>query len=207
LTDTKLPPHAPGMRIGLFGGSFNPAHEGHRLVAIECLKRLRLDVLWVLVTPGNPLKDHKELAPLDQRVAAARHLMDHPRIEVTAFEAERDFHYSYETIRFLTDTCDGVRFVWIMGADSLRDFDRWERWEEIAAMVPIAVYARPGANFRATLSKAATALKEARIPEEAAESLADRRPPAWVYLRGVMSAQSSTAIRAGGRKAGQTAQN
>jgi nicotinate-nucleotide adenylyltransferase len=202
LTDRKLPPHAPGMRIGLFGGSFNPAHEGHRLVALECLKRLRLDALWVLVTAGNPLKDHSELAPLNDRIEAARKLMDHPRIEVTAFEAAHGFRYTYETVSFLTSACDGVKFVWIMGADGLWDFDRWERWEEIAARVPIAVYARPGSTFRATFSKAATALKEARIPEESAETLADRKPPAWVYLRGVTSAQSSSAIRAGRRKAG-----
>jgi nicotinate-nucleotide adenylyltransferase len=195
------------MRIGLFGGSFNPVHEGHRLVALECLKRLNLDALWLVVTPGNPLKDHSELAPLEQRIEAARQLMNHPRVEVTAFEAAHGFRYTFETVRFLTDSCPGVKFVWIMGADGLRDFDRWERWEEIAARVPIAVYARPGSNFRATLSKAATKLKAARIPEEAAETLAGLAPPAWVYLRGVMSAQSSSAIRAKGRKAGRNAQN
>lgn len=193
---TALPPHAPGMRIGLFGGSFNPPHDGHRLVALQCLKRLQLDALWILVTPGNPLKDHRELAPLGERVAATREVMDHPRIAVTGFEAAHSFRYTYETVSFLTTTCEAVKFVWIMGADSLNDFDRWERWEQIAATLPIAVYARPGANFRATFSKAAVALRASRIPEEAAETLADRRPPAWVYLRGVMSAQSSTAIRA-----------
>jgi nicotinate-nucleotide adenylyltransferase len=185
------------MRIGLFGGSFNPAHEGHKLVATQCLKRLALDAVWILVSPGNPLKDPAELAPLEERLAATRALMDHPRIEVTGFEAAHGFRYTYETLSYLRRAAEGTRFVWIMGADSLRDFDRWERWEEIAAMVPIAVYARPGANFRATLSKAATRLRNYRIPEEAAETLAARNPPAWVYLRGVMSALSSTAIRSG----------
>jgi nicotinate-nucleotide adenylyltransferase len=184
------------MRIGLFGGSFNPPHEGHRLVALQCLKRLQLDAIWILVTPGNPLKDHSQLAPLADRIAAVRALMDHPRIAVTGFEAAHSFRYTYETVSFLRSSCDGVKFVWIMGGDSLRDFHGWERWEQIAQTVPIAVYARPGANFRATSSHAAIALRSSRIPEEAAETLADQQPPAWVYLRGVMSTQSSTAIRA-----------
>ncbi|HHY50875.1 MAG TPA: nicotinate-nucleotide adenylyltransferase [Alphaproteobacteria bacterium] len=184
------------MRIGLFGGSFNPVHEGHRLVALQCLRRLGLDALWILVSPGNPLKDHAELAPLAERVAAVRALIDHPRVRVTAIEAAHGFRYTYETLRYLRRACEGVRFVWIMGADSLNDFHRWEHWQEIAATVPLAVYARPGVNFRATVSPAARALGEHRIPEDQAETLADRAPPAWVYLHGLMSAQSSTAIRA-----------
>lgn len=193
---TALPPHAPGMRIGLFGGSFNPAHDGHRLVALQCLKRLRLDSLWLLVSPGNPLKDHSELAPLEARVTAARELMHHPRIEVTGYEAAHDFRYTFDTLTHLLRATEGANFVWIMGADSLRDFHRWERWRDIAELVPIAVYARPGANFRATRSRAASVLSDFRIPEEEAETLAGRSPPAWVYLRGLMSPQSSTAIRA-----------
>lgn len=183
------------MRIGLFGGSFNPAHEGHRLVALQCLRRLQLDALWLLVSPGNPLKDHAELAPLGERIAEARALMDHPKIRVTGFEAAHDFHYTFDTLSYLVAACEGTNFVWIMGADSLMNFDHWERWEDIARLVPIAVYARPGANLRATFSRAATALKRYRIPEEEAETLAGRAPPAWVYLRGVMSGQSSSAIR------------
>jgi nicotinate-nucleotide adenylyltransferase len=184
------------MRVGLFGGSFNPAHDGHRLVALQCLKRLALDSLWLLISPGNPLKDHAELAPLASRIRAARDLMDHPRVEVTGFEAAHDFRYTHDTLTYLRRAAEGTRFVWIMGADSLRNFHHWERWRDIAGLVPIAVYARPGSNFRATRSRAATALEDFRIPEQEAETLADRDPPAWVYLRGVMSAQSSTAIRA-----------
>jgi nicotinate-nucleotide adenylyltransferase len=193
---TELPGHAPGMRIGLFGGSFNPAHEGHRLVAVQCLKRLALDAVWLLASPGNPLKENTDLAPLDDRVRATRALMSHPDVKVTGFEAEHDFHYSFDTLSFLRDTCRGVRFVWIMGADNLTQFDRWERWRDIAELMPIAVYARPGSLHRATASRAANALRLYRIPEDEAETLADRDPPAWVYLRGIMSAQSSTAIRA-----------
>lgn len=194
---TELPIHAPGMRVGLFGGSFNPAHEGHRLVALQCLKRLQLDSVWMMASPGNPLKENNNLAPLEERVRKTRALMDHPRIEVTGFEAEHGFHFTYDTLRFLRDTCPGVKFVWIMGADNLAQFDRWERWRDIAELLPIAVYARPGSIRRATSSKAATALKAFRIPEAAAETLAAREAPAWVYLRGIMSAQSSSAIRAG----------
>lgn len=194
---TEMPPFAPGMRIGLFGGSFNPAHAGHRLVALECLKRLQLDAVWLLVTPGNPLKDHADLAPLSDRVAATRLLMDHPRLKVTGFEAAHGFTYSYQTLEFLTRTAPDTRFVWIMGADNLEHFDRWERWEEIARLLPMAVYARPGSALKAPLSRAATALSAYRLPEEAAETLAERAAPAWVYLRGIMSELSSSAIREG----------
>ena len=193
---TELPLHAAGMRVGLFGGSFNPAHEGHRLVAVQCLKRLALDAVWLLASPGNPLKENSNLAPLADRVRTARAVMSHPDIKVTGFEAEHDFHYSFDTLSFLKQRCAGVKFVWIMGADNLAQFDRWERWRDMAELMPIAVYARPGSIQRATSSKAATALKSFRIPEIEAESLADRDPPAWVYLRGVMSTQSSSAIRA-----------
>ncbi len=192
---STTPIATPGMRIGLFGGSFNPAHEGHRLVALQCLKRLALDRVWIMVTPGNPLKDHSELAPLDQRMAQTARMMDDPRLEVTGFEAEHAFTYTWETVDFLTRTHPGTRFVWIMGADSLQNFHHWERWQDIARLVPMAIYARPGATFRATHSPAATALAEARLPEDKAAILADSAPPAWVYLRGVMSAASSTAIR------------
>ena len=185
------------MRIGLFGGSFNPIHEGHRLVAEQCLKRLALDAVWLLVSPGNPLKDHTELAPLASRVEAARGLTANPRIHVTAFEAAHDFHFTVDTLEWLSRTCAGTRFVWIMGADNLSQFDRWERWETIARLMPMAVYARPGSTFRATVSRAATALKQYRLPEDDAETLASRDAPAWVYLHGVTSKQSSSAIRAG----------
>ena len=198
---TELPRAAAGMRIGLFGGSFNPAHDGHLLVARQCLSRLGLDAVWLLVSPGNPLKDHSELASLEQRVAATRAVMNHPRIEVTGFEAAHGFRYTFDTLNFLKQSFADVRFVWIMGADNLVRFHEWERWQDIAAMMPMAVYARPGSTLRATFSKSAIALKEFRVPEEKAESLAERNPPAWVYLHGMMSRQSSSAIRAKQRAA------
>lgn len=193
---TTLPPSVPGMRIGLFGGSFNPLHDGHVLVMEETLRRLRLDALWVLVTPGNPLKDNAGLPSLEARVRAARARLRHPRIRVTGFEAEKGFAYTWQTISFLTRALPGRRFVWIMGADSLADFHRWERWRDIAASVPIAVYVRPGAGRRALASRAAAWLDHAQLDESAGPLLPYARPPAWIYLQGRQSALSSTAIRA-----------
>lgn len=193
---TEIPPSAAGMRIGLFGGSFNPMHQGHLLVMEETLRRLELDALWVLVTPGNPLKNNSGLPALESRVLAARALVRNPRIRVTGFEAAKGFAYTWQTIQYLTESLPGRRFVWIMGADSLADFHRWERWRDIAARVPIAVYARPGSARRALVSRAATTLDHAQIDESDAAVLALCRPPAWVYLQGRQSVLSSTAIRA-----------
>jgi nicotinate-nucleotide adenylyltransferase len=194
---TDLPPSASGMRIGLFGGSFNPIHDGHVLVMEETLRRLGLDALWVLVTPGNPLKNHNELQPLDQRVRAAREKIADPRIRVTGFEAAHGFTYTFETLHFLADTMPDRKFVWIMGADSLAGFHRWERWRDIARTMPLAVYVRPGVSTRALVSKAAIAMSRSRIDEDQAGCLADRIPPAWVFLRGRQSSLSSSAIRTG----------
>lgn len=194
---TEIPPSAAGMRIGLFGGSFNPIHAGHILVMAETMRRLQLDALWVLVTPGNPLKDNAGLPPLEARVRAAREAITDPRIRVTGFEAARGFAYTWQTVDFLTSTLPGRRFVWIMGADSLADFHRWERWRDIAAKIPIAVYVRPGAGRRALASRAAATLDHAQLDESAGPRLAAARPPAWIFLRGRQSALSSTAIRAG----------
>ncbi len=196
---TTLPPSASGMRIGLFGGSFNPIHDGHLLVMEETLRRLALDALWVLVTPGNPLKNNSALPSLSERVLAARARITDPRIRVTGFEAEKGFAYTWQTIGFLTGTLPDRRFVWIMGADSLADFHRWQRWRSIAAMVPIAIYARPGSGRRALASPAATMLDHAQLDESEASVLALSGPPAWIYLQGRQSTLSSTAIRAQNR--------
>ena len=193
---TELPPSGAGMRIGLFGGSFNPIHQGHRLVVEETLRRLDLDALWVLVTPGNPLKDNNDLAPLADRVLAARALLDHPRVRVTGFEAAHGFTYSWQTIRYLTEAMPDRRFVWIMGADNLVNFSRWERWRDIATMVPMAVYVRPGSGRLAPVSMAASALAHWRVDEDDATRLANLPAPAWVYLHGRQSPLSSSAIRA-----------
>ena len=134
----RLPPHAPGMRIGLFGGTFDPPHRAHLGASLLALKRLALDRVWWLVTPGNPLKQTDGLAPLAERIAAASALTHDPRIAITGFEADLGVRYSFDTVAWLKKRCPGVRFVWIMGADNLRSFHRWQKWRGIAAMVPMA---------------------------------------------------------------------
>jgi nicotinate-nucleotide adenylyltransferase len=183
------------MKIGLFGGTFDPPHEAHLAACLLAMKRLQLDRVWWLVTPGNPLKDTRGLAPLAERMALARSLAQHPRIDITDLEAEIGTRYTHETILYLRRRCPGVHFVWIMGADNLRSFHRWQQWRGIAGLVPIAVVDRLGPSLYATASLAGQALARYRVPESAAWSLAKLGPPAWVYLHGLKSPLSSTALR------------
>jgi nicotinate-nucleotide adenylyltransferase len=184
------------MRIGLFGGSFNPPHEAHRAASLYAQKRLRLDRVWWLVSPGNPLKDNKALPSLEERIASAQALAAHPRIDVTGVEAVIGTKYSYDTIVRLQHECPQARFVWIMGADNLKNFHRWKNWRGIATIVPIAVVDRGGTGLSMLGSPAAQALARARIPEGLAGALADHPPPAWVFLHGMKLALSSTELRA-----------
>jgi len=180
----------------LFGGTFDPPHEAHLGASLLALKRLQLDRVWWLVTPGNPLKDTRGLAPLEQRLAAARRLTRHPRIDVSGLEAVINSRYTFQTLTFLLRRCPGVRFVWLMGADNLRSFYRWQKWRNIAALIPMAVIDRMGSSLYATGGRAAQALERYRIPEARASQLPDLDPPAWVYLHGLKSPLSSTALRA-----------
>jgi nicotinate-nucleotide adenylyltransferase len=191
-----LPPYAPGMRIGLFGGTFDPPHAAHRAACLLALRRLGLDRVWWMVTPGNPLKNTRGLAPLAERVAAAKKLANHPLIDVTDVEAAIGTPYTYETVSYLVRRCQGVHFVWIMGADNLRSFHRWQRWRGIAELVPIAVVDRLGPSLYSTVSVTAQALSRFRLPETAATKLAECKPPAWIFLHGLKSPLSSTALRA-----------
>jgi nicotinate-nucleotide adenylyltransferase len=201
--ECSIPPHAPGMRIGLFGGTFDPPHQAHLAAALLALKRLQLDRIWWLVTPGNPLKDTRGLAPLSERIKAARALTKHhPRIDVSGLEAIINTRYTYDTIRFLITRCPGVNFVWIMGADNLRSFHRWQKWREIASVVPIVVVDRLGPSLYAAAGPAGQALGRFRIPEGAVKGLPLRQPPAWSFLHGLKSPLSSTALRALRRKSG-----
>ncbi len=190
-----IPPHTAGMRIGLLGGSFNPPHEAHRAVSVFAMKRLGLDRIWWLVTPGNPLKQGRALHTLRDRMAAAEAVARHPRIEVSCLESVIGTRYTVDTMTYLRRRCPGARFVWIMGADNLAQFDRWEGWRRIAAMVPIAVIDRPPDGFRALSCTAAHALAPYRITERSAGTLADRRAPAWTFLTGMKSPLSSTRLR------------
>jgi nicotinate-nucleotide adenylyltransferase len=191
-----MPIAIPGMRIGLFGGTFNPPHAAHRAVSLLALNRLGLDRIWWLATPGNPLKDTRALPPLEKRIQAARKLVKHPFIDVTGIEATLGTRYSYDTVAALRNRYPSVRFVFLMGADNLAQFHRWKRWRGLARLVPIAVVDRSGFDLRALSSPAALALSRARIRESEADTLALRRAPAWVFLRGIKSPISSTALRA-----------
>jgi nicotinate-nucleotide adenylyltransferase len=199
----RLPPHSPGMRIGLFGGSFNPPHRGHVHASELALKRLRLDRIWWLVTPGNPLKATGGLAPLAARIAAARALARDPRIVVTGVEAEIGTRYTYDTVLYLTRRCSGVRFVWIMGADILPQLPQWQRWRDIAKLVPIAVIDRPGATWPTLNTPAAHWLAPHRIPESEAALLPDTEPPALLFLHGPKLDISSTRLRQARHTAGE----
>lgn len=204
--DSSPPLHPPlvfaGQRVGLMGGTFNPPHEGHAICARTALRRLRLDQLWWMVTPGNPLKAGEGLPSLQARMAASRRLATDPAMKVTGFEAGlgSPYTYTYATVRFLTQRYPGVHFVWVMGADNLASFHRWQHWRDIARLVPIAIVDRPGWRLKALASPAAGLLARDRIPESAAARLPLMTPPAWALLSTRLSEASSTALRAmGGR--------
>jgi len=185
---------APNMRIGLLGGSFNPAHEAHREISLTALKRLGLDQVWWLVTPGNPLKDPSKLASLESRVEVARKMARHPRIEVTGFAGGSA--YTIDLLAELKRRFPGVNFVWLMGADNLAQFHRWRAWEEIFAAMPMAVLDRPGLRLKARASKAAQRFALYQVDESDAGGLARLEPPAWTILSHRLSGLSSTALRA-----------
>ena len=191
----SIPLYSNGMRIGLLGGSFNPPHAAHRAISLFAIKRLKLDRVWWLVTPGNPLKDNGGLHDLDARVAAARKMADDPRIDISCLESVIGTRYTVDTISYLRRRASGLRFVWIMGADNLAQFHRWQNWRRIASEVPIAVIDRPPQSFRALAAPAAQALARYRLPENQAGRLADQRAPAWVFLTGMKSNLSSTGLR------------
>lgn len=186
------------MTVGLFGGSFNPPHEGHRLVCEIALRRLALNQLWWMVTPGNPLKSRKQLAPLAQRIAESRALATDPRIRVTAFEEGFGQSYTAGTLERIRARNRDIRFVWIMGADNLKSFHLWQDWRRIACTFPIAVIDRPGATLSYLSSKMARTFDYARVDEDRAASLALRPAPAWTFIHGPRSTLSSTALRAAG---------
>ncbi|WP_234854640.1 nicotinate-nucleotide adenylyltransferase [Sinorhizobium meliloti] len=183
------------MAVGLFGGSFNPPHDGHALVAETALRRLGLDQLWWMVTPGNPLKDHNHLAPLGERIAMSEKIARNPRIKVTAFEQALGQSYTARTLEVIRARNRDVRFVWVMGADNLKNFHRWQDWRKIVATFPIAVVDRPGSTLAYLSSPMARAFSSARVDEDDAGTLAFRRAPAWTFIHGPRSGLSSTALR------------
>lgn len=191
----RMPHVEQGMAVGLFGGSFNPPHGGHLLVAETVLRKLGLDQLWWMVTPGNPLKDKHKLTDLAQRIRWSEELLSDPRIKVTAFEAAKDLSYTAETLRYVKSRNLGVNFVWVMGADNLAGFHRWQDWQQIANTVPIAIVDRPGSTLSYLSSIMAKTFDHARVDENDAGALALMDAPAWTFVHGPRSPLSSTAIR------------
>lgn len=198
---TKIPPALPGQRIGILGGTFNPAHDGHRHISLMALRRLRLQKVWWMVTPGNPLKDNDGLPPLDQRARYAEQVARHPAITVSGLEAGIRTRFTYDTLAVLTQRFPATRFVWLMGADNLVQFHHWQGWQEIRRLMPIAVIDRPGSSFATRSSVAAQALARFRVRECDAGVLPLMKPPAWTFLHGPRSDLSSTAIREGRQQA------
>lgn len=191
---TGFPLALPGQRIGLLGGSFDPPHAGHVAITMAAMRRFGLDRVWWLVTPGNPLKDHGP-APLTMRIAAARALLDDPRVIVTDLESRMGTRMTADTIAAIQRAYPGVCFVWLMGSDNLRQFHRWDRWREIARAVPIGVMARPGSRLSARNAPAAQVMRRWRLPVSHAALLAGSRAPAWAQIDLPMSSLSSTQLR------------
>ncbi|PVA06196.1 nicotinic acid mononucleotide adenylyltransferase [Thalassorhabdomicrobium marinisediminis] len=192
-----MPYARAGQVIGLLGGSFDPAHQGHVHITKAALVRFGLDRVWWLVSPGNPLKTRGP-APLDHRIAHARALIDHPRVTVTDVEARLGTRYTATTIAKLQQLYPGVRFVWLMGADNLAQFHLWQDWQKIISRVPVGVLARPGDRIAARLSLAARLYRGHRLTGREAALLGRADPPAWAFVNLPMSQISSTAIRSAG---------
>lgn len=188
-------PIAPGLRIGLLGGSFNPAHEGHLHVSEIALKRLGLDYVWWLVSPQNPLKPVQGMAPFAGRLAGARRMArHHPRIRVTGIEARLGTRFTVDTVTRLKQRFPQLAFVWLMGSDNLVTFHRWHRWEELARHIPVAVVMRPGTTLAPVAARAAQRFAKRRVRDE--RLLADGPPPALAIVDARRSPASATAIRA-----------
>lgn len=191
----KVPYMEDGMSIGLFGGTFNPPHNGHCHVAETALNRLQLDRLWWLVSPGNPLKQNSNLPPLAGRIAMSRALIRHPRVDVTGCEMTLNTHYSADLVCHLVDRYPAIRFVWVMGADNLTNFHLWDRWEQIAARIPICIIDRPGDTLATRSSRLARRFLSARLDEADAKLLKTRMAPAWTFIHAPRLSLSSTELR------------
>ncbi|GBF57992.1 nicotinate-nucleotide adenylyltransferase [Candidatus Phycosocius bacilliformis] len=185
-----------GMKVGLLGGSFDPAHSGHAHVAETARARLGLQCVWWLVSPQNPLKPKS--SPLQHRLASARSVARGPHMVVTDIETRLKTQFTIDTLRALKRRFPGVHFVWLMGADNLAGFERWRGWQEIARLIPICVVSRPGAGPKARLGRLASRFPHARLKLEKAALCPGAVPPAWVYIPARWNPLSSTALRNAG---------
>lgn len=193
----EIPHAADGQVIGLFGGSFDPIHEGHILLSKKALRRLGLDEIWWLFSPQNPLKTRSP-APMNKRIEFARQQFQHPKLVYSDLEARLNSRFTAATIARLQALYPRVNFIWIMGADNLAQISKWQDWQEIFQRVPVAVFARPGEQIRAGSSKAAQIMEKYRLPPSAARTLATHSLPAWVMIGGATIDRSSSQIRASG---------
>jgi nicotinate-nucleotide adenylyltransferase len=187
-----------GMTIGLLGGSFNPAHEGHLAMSLYALKQLKLDQIWWLVSPQNPLKTDADMAALNQRVESAKKLAKHPRFVVTDIEIALGTQYTADTLRQLKRRFPRVNFVWLMGADNLKQIPQWQDWQDIFRLVPVAVFRRPSYPAGRGIGKAAIRFNDAWHPSTQGAKVARQTHkglPAWVILDNKLNYTSSTKIR------------
>lgn len=188
---------SPGLKVGLLGGSFNPAHEGHRLVSLMALRQLQLDQVWWLVSPQNPLKSASDMAPLETRMQSATECAAHHRIFVTDMETRLGTRFTVDTVKALKDRYRDVHFVWLMGADNMIQLPQWAKWRELVNTVPMAIYPRPGFNLKARLSLAATTYRSNWLDPSDAALIPRHAAPALCFLEGPQNPISATQLREG----------
>lgn len=193
-----MPLATHGLRIGLLGGSFDPPHSGHMHISKWAIKEFSLDRIWWLVSPGNPLKKDAP-ADLDRRLSACNKLVNHPKVIVTDLERVFNTRYTAQTLTTLKSQYRGVRFVWLMGADNLAEFHKWDRWQDIMHMLPVGVMARPNQQLAANCSPAARIFRESRLSARSSTALPFKEAPSWSLLTGPMDDESSSKIRAKGK--------
>ena len=185
-----------GRRVGLLGGSFNPAHHGHLLISRMALSHLALDEVWWMVSPQNPLKTEEGMASLDDRIVSAQAAAQHPRIRVTDIETRLGTRFTADTLVQLQAWFPATHFVWLMGADNMQQISRWQDWTAIFETVPVAVFGRPDYSIGAMTSTAARRFAKRRVLLHQARALADLEPPAWTFIHYRHDPISATAIRA-----------
>jgi len=190
-----LPPAPAGARIGLLGGSFSPAHRGHLYISEQALEKLELDQVWWLVTPGNPLKQARDLAPIEKRIEGAKEITENNAIHVLDIERPLGLVYTVDILNYLKKAQPDIHFIWLMGADCFAQLPRWKSWDEIIHLVPVAVFSRPGFTEAALAGEAAQKYNKFRHPDDDFETLAVTQPPCWGYIAIEEQDVSSTRLR------------
>ncbi len=184
-----------GKKIGLLGGSFNPAHAAHLEISLVALEKLKLDGVWWLVSPQNPLKSPEGMASFEERMTSARAMSPEPRIYVTDLEEKMNVRYTVDSVTRITSLLPDTQFVWLMGADNLAEFSQWKDWKKITQTIVFAIFDRPGYSTAAETSEAAAYFQDKEIPSAEAADLCSLKPPAWTFIRDTKNPLSSTDIR------------